>query len=63
MTHDTEGTNGPAGAGPLERMVGQPANDGTEPACKHPNKVEKHFTYGYRMHCPDCKHSEESWWD
>ena len=32
-------------------------------ACAHPNKVETHFTYGYRMHCPDCKHSEESWLD
>lgn len=32
-------------------------------ACAHPNKVEQHFTYGYRMHCPDCKHSVDDWWD
>jgi hypothetical protein len=31
--------------------------------CRHPNKVEQHFTYGYRMHCPDCGHSVDDWWD
>ena len=31
--------------------------------CKHPAKQIKNFTYGMRSHCPDCGHSEESWWD
>lgn len=31
MTHDTEGTNGPAGAGPLERRVGRPAPKRAKP--------------------------------
>ena len=31
--------------------------------CKHPAMQTKHFTYGMRSHCPDCGHSDESWWD
>lgn len=48
---------------PVERIFGRPANEGTAPACEHPSKVETHFTYGYRWHCPDCKASGEDWWD
>lgn len=31
--------------------------------CKHSAKRVTNFTYGMRSHCPDCGHSEESWWD
>ena len=62
MTERNE-TAQPAPLGQVERGVGRPVPERAEVACKHPRRVEQHFTYGYRMHCPDCKHSEESWWD
>lgn len=52
-----------AGASPVERGVRPPVEVETPQACLHPNKVEQHFTYGYRWHCPDCKAGGESWWD
>lgn len=51
----------PAVGAQVERAVMPPQPE--RAACAHPNKVEKHFTYGYRMHCPDCKHSVDEWWD
>ena len=50
-------------AGPVQRPVGRPVEDESVQACAHPNKVERHFTYGYRWHCPDCKAGGEDWWD
>lgn len=55
--------NRPAEGRPLEREVKPPVSGGTAQACEHPNKQEKHFTYGYRWWCPDCKASGEDWWD
>lgn len=60
--NDEQGTERPADAGRLQQPVGRPGPK-RDHACAHPNKVEKHFTYGYRWHCPDCKAGGESWWD
>ncbi len=50
-------------AGQVDRPVVPPVKDAPVAACEHPHKVEKHFTYGYRWHCPDCKAGGEDWWD
>ena len=52
----------PAVGSRLDRGVRRLVEDAPPPACAHPNKVETHFTYGYRWHCPDCKAGGEDWW-
>lgn len=58
----------------LRTLEGEDSEDGNQElrklliagqrlVCKHPNMQTKHFTYGMRSHCPDCGHSDESWWD
>lgn len=61
--HDTTSGQRPAVATRLDRGVGRPAPERAEVECKHSRKMEKHFTYGYRWHCPDCKAGGEDWWD
>lgn len=58
---DEDAPLAPAPVGQVERPVGRPVPQRAD--CMHPNKVERHFTYGYRWHCPDCKERGESWWD
>ena len=60
MKHEHE-TAQPAPLGQVERGVMPPLPEREK--CPHANKVEQHFTYGYRMHCPDCGHSVDDWWD
>lgn len=53
----------PADGCRLDGRVVPLVKDAPVTACKHQHKVETHFTYGYRWHCPDCKAGGESWWD